>query len=331
MPNVRSSWKLTYDPSGTPVVLLDIDDRLASEIRWGSTRGAETVPLLDAVAPFLRDSGNRAVSVSFDRMEPKTTHAALCKAVMARLISHGSLIKKPLKIEAKGVAECYWLASACLVPSVEPGILVKGSSEMATSYSLVFASIAEVATADAPLAIPAMSPADPGSLNTTAFSPLDPGDFEAVAFSPSDPGDFEAPAFAPANPGDFTFAGYSPSDPGDGSAPVVPGMMVAGTLTPDATGFLPRIADIDGKPAYGVGDFGETVFPSIILQWQTTSGTAGRWVMGYYPNISGGSAWATGIREFALQPTPNLAPDWAPGGAIAGGATPTGTPTFTAV
>ena len=129
------------------MVLLDIDDRLASEIRWGSTRGAETVPLLDAVAPFLRDSGNRAVSVSFDRMEPVTTHAALCKAVMTRLISHGSLVKKPLKIEAAGVAECYWLASACLVPSVEPGILVKGSSEMATSYSLVFASNAQVATA----------------------------------------------------------------------------------------------------------------------------------------------------------------------------------------
>lgn len=330
MSQVRSSWRLTYDPAGTPVVLLDIDDRLASEIRWGSTRGGETVALLDSAAPFLRDSGNRAVSVSFERMEPSTTHAALCKAVMARLISHGGLVKKPLKIEAKGVAECHWLASACLVPMVEPGILVKGKAEMATRYSLVFASIAEVDTELDPLEIPAFTPADPGDFEETSFSPADPGDFEATSFTPADPGDLHAAAFTPADPGDFTFAGFTPSDPGDGTAPTVPGMLVSGTLSPDATGFLPQIADIGGKPAYGVGDF-TTVFPSFIVQWQTTTGTQGRWAMGYYPNISGGSAWLTGIREFALQPTPNLAPDWAPGGAIAAGATPTGTPVFTPI
>jgi hypothetical protein len=107
-------------------------------------------------------------------------------------------------------------------------------------------------------------------------------------------------------------------------------MLVAGTLTPDATGFLPQTADIGGKPAYSVGD-ATTVFPTIILQWQTTTGTAGRWVMGYYASAAGGSAWRSSSAEFALQPTPDLATGWAPGGAIAGGATPTGTPTFTAV
>jgi phage baseplate assembly protein W len=115
------------------------------------------------------------------------------------------------------------------------------------------------------------------------------------------------------------------------SAPIQigpPGIMIGGTLTPNATGFLPRIADIDGKPAYGVGD-ATTVFPSIIVQWQAATSTSGRWVMGYYPNISGGSAWTTGIREFALQPTPNLAPDWAPAVAIGDGAVPTGTPIIT--
>jgi hypothetical protein len=176
----------------------------------------------------------------------------------------------------------------------------------------------------------AFNPADPGSFNATAFSPLDPGDFEAAAFSPADPGDFDAPAFAPANPGDFTFSGFSPSDPGDGSVPVVPGMLVAGTLTPNATGFLPQTADIGGKPAYSVGD-ANTVFPTIILQWQTTTGTAGRWVMGYYPNISGSSMWRSGIAEFALQPTPDLATGWATAGVTGSGATPAGTPTFTAI
>lgn len=173
----RSSWKLTYDPAGTPQVLLDIGERLVSEIRWGSTRGAEVVQLVDAAAPFLRDTRNREVTVSFERIEPETDHAAVCKAVMTRMIAHGSQVKKALKIEAAGVAECYWLAAACLVPDVETGIRVIGSHEMATGYKLIFASITEVDTTLDPLVTADPTPTDPGDFSLADATPMNPGGF----------------------------------------------------------------------------------------------------------------------------------------------------------
>ncbi len=164
MPDVRSSWKLTWDPDGTPVVLLDFGDRLAAEILWPSERGSEVVALPDAVAPFLRDSGNRAITISFDRIEAGAgSHASVCKAIMVRLIQHGTLDKKPLKIEAVGVVETTWLATACLAPRMEPGIRVSGRSEWATRITLILAGITAVDTAEDPLDLPENTPADPGA------------------------------------------------------------------------------------------------------------------------------------------------------------------------
>jgi len=165
MADVRSSWKLTWDPEGTPVVLLDIGDRVASEILWPSERGAEVVPLPDADVPFLRDSGNQAIRISYDRIEQGTgSHASVCKAIMARLIQHGTLAKKPVKIEAAGVADVHWMAEAALAPRMEPGIRVSGRSEYATRYTLILAGIEAVDTEEDPLALPENNPADPGSL-----------------------------------------------------------------------------------------------------------------------------------------------------------------------
>lgn len=165
MPDVRSSWKLTWDPSGTPVVLVDIGDRMVAEIPWPSDRGGEVVELPDAAAPFLRDSGNRVITISYERIEPGSgSHASVCKAIMARLIQHGTLDKKPVKIEAAGVADVYWLAAAALAPRIEPGIRVSGRSEFATRYTLILTGITAVDTEEDPLDLPESTPADPGTL-----------------------------------------------------------------------------------------------------------------------------------------------------------------------
>ena len=165
MADVRSSWKLTWDPDGTPVVLLDIGDRIAAEVPWPSERGAEVVDVVDAAAPFLRDSGNQAISISYERIEAGTgSHASVCKAIMARLIQHGTLAKKPVKIEATGVAEVHWMAEAALAPRMEPGIRVSGRSEYATRYTLILAGITAVDTELDPLDLPESTPVDPGNL-----------------------------------------------------------------------------------------------------------------------------------------------------------------------
>lgn len=216
------------------MVLLDIGDRLTGEIRWQSGRDGEVVSLLDADAPFLRDSGNRAVSVAFERIEEGGTHAALLKSVMTRLISHGDMDKKPLLIEAAGVAEAQWLASACLCPQMEPGVRVTGRSGLATRYSLTFAGIEEVDTLEDALILEDDAPADPGTLTD-----------DAGAASPSDPGSLQAGASA-----------ASPGNPGNLLTVIIlmASMVITGTLYAGARQTLPYLGlDGNGNPVWGLG------------------------------------------------------------------------------
>ena len=106
---IVSNWKFTYDPLGTPLVLLDYGALLADEIVWSIQRGMEVVQLVDSAAPFLRASGNSVVSISFKVSQEESADSTARTKMLDSIIAVDALIKKPLKVQAYGViATTYW-------------------------------------------------------------------------------------------------------------------------------------------------------------------------------------------------------------------------------
>ena len=104
-----SSWKLTYDPSGTPVVLVGYGDMLESdELDPALEKTVEVVPLVDAAAPFLRVGKNAVTSFSLRVLSYGATDLAARSAMLDALITAQTATRKPLKIEVEGVTTAYW-------------------------------------------------------------------------------------------------------------------------------------------------------------------------------------------------------------------------------
>lgn len=134
---VTSLWKFTFDPSGTPLVLLDYGDALEGEVHFPLKRGVEVVPLVYGAAPFLRQSGNSSVTISFQVYPANATDAAARAAIMAALLSVDATGNKPLKIEAYGSAT-YWQFANCVIPEFNPYRVVESlKPRMGKSYQLI--------------------------------------------------------------------------------------------------------------------------------------------------------------------------------------------------
>lgn len=141
----RSRWKLTWDPAGTPIVLLDFDEMIADEPRWPMSRGTETVPLADSLVPFLRASGNHSVQIGFEVARTETLDATARQRVLESLIAAASMAKKPLRVEIQGISDRYWQFSQCLVTEHNPArhIPAPGSRHL-RGWTLVCAGLAQV-------------------------------------------------------------------------------------------------------------------------------------------------------------------------------------------
>lgn len=122
--NLTSTWKLTLDPAGTPVVLLDYDQELAEDLSWPFKRGSEVVTLEDNSAVFLRDRKAHVYTLGFTVFKDESTDAAARRGIMTGLIAAAAMTKKPLKVEALGVTDVYWLFSSCLVTDHDPQSVV---------------------------------------------------------------------------------------------------------------------------------------------------------------------------------------------------------------
>jgi hypothetical protein len=115
-----SSWKLTYDYTGTPVVLLNYGEKLEDELRIDGQRVVAVVPLVRSASPALRNQGNAALRLSYARLLDSATDAAARQAMMTALITALAADPKPLKIEAAGVTDRYWACAAAIVTAVAP-------------------------------------------------------------------------------------------------------------------------------------------------------------------------------------------------------------------
>jgi hypothetical protein len=118
--NLTSTWKLTLDPAGTTVVLLDYDQELAEDLSWSFQRGTEVVTLEESAAVFLRDKKSHVYSLGFTVFSDESTDSDSRRAIMVGLIAASALTKKPLKVEAMGVTDVYWIFSSCIVTDHDP-------------------------------------------------------------------------------------------------------------------------------------------------------------------------------------------------------------------
>lgn len=124
---IQSLWKFTFDPSGTPLVLLNYGDMLEGEVRFPLKRGVEVVQITAGAAPFIRPSGNSSVTISFEVFPTGATDAAARTAVLDSILAINATGKKPLKIEAQGVTSKYWQFANCYIPEHDPARVIESA------------------------------------------------------------------------------------------------------------------------------------------------------------------------------------------------------------
>jgi len=106
---IYSAWKLTYDPSGTPQVLVDYGQLIDDELDAALKKAVEVVSLVDAAAPFIRVGKNAVVNFSVRvLLETAATDTAARVAVLNSLVAAQTATRKPLRIEVSGHTTDYW-------------------------------------------------------------------------------------------------------------------------------------------------------------------------------------------------------------------------------
>jgi hypothetical protein len=138
-----SNWKLTFDPSGTPQVLLNFGDVLTEEIRFPMAIGLEVVPLPGAAAPYLRPSGNAFCSMTFERLTlPSSLYDKSARSdVLDTLITFAPLGRKPLRIEVYGLTDRYWQFANSAFTLVEPRRVLESSKPRFSQKYQITASV----------------------------------------------------------------------------------------------------------------------------------------------------------------------------------------------
>lgn len=110
----KSLWKLTLDPAGTPLVILDTGDALGDELRFSVNKGLEVVDLENSDSPFLRPRKNAVWQLEFERRIIAATDIAARAALLDWQIALGSYGKKALKCEYTGENDYWTFANAFL-------------------------------------------------------------------------------------------------------------------------------------------------------------------------------------------------------------------------
>ena len=142
---IVSNWKLTLDPSGTPVVLVAVGQRMEAEIDPACDLPLEVVPLVDSLYPFLRLSGNAVISFTLRTYDTTAaTDAAARTALLDGLVAAQTMVRKPLRIEAAGVTSHYWqFASAAVSRYVPRRHLPNPAAARSTEWSITATGLAK--------------------------------------------------------------------------------------------------------------------------------------------------------------------------------------------
>lgn len=105
---LESNWKFTFDPLGTPRVLVDYGNLIEAEPSWSLKKSLQVTQLDEGVAPFLRHAGNAVANFSIRVYKEELVDMTARRLVMESQIAIAPLVVKPLRVQINGISPTYW-------------------------------------------------------------------------------------------------------------------------------------------------------------------------------------------------------------------------------
>lgn len=139
---ITSNWRMTYDPAGTPLVILDFQDKIDEEPRFGFQTGVDVVPLLASDLPLLRATGNGVFDISFRRLLSQSSDTLAREEVLEWLVNNAARGKAPLQIEIlDGTYATYQFSAAVIVQHETQRIITSPFCRYAISFQITAAGL----------------------------------------------------------------------------------------------------------------------------------------------------------------------------------------------
>jgi hypothetical protein len=137
--NVASNWKLTYDPTGTPAVILDFDMLMADEPEMSLRRGVEVIGIPYG-APFLRPTLNDVYEVGVSIVRTSSTDAFARRDMLNSFVDrYDQTTRVPMRLEARDLTDRYYQWSAAYIHSASVKRLVNEGGDGEAAWLLRFA------------------------------------------------------------------------------------------------------------------------------------------------------------------------------------------------
>jgi hypothetical protein len=147
MPLHISILKLTFDPSGSALVLLDYGSAMPDgPLHFPQRNPASVENTPDSAYPLILDGLNSAFTIKFSvAADGAASPAESMRLVLDSLIAIGARGVKPLKIEVQGISGHHWLVAQCKITDHEPwNEPVKSTARTMKQYTLTCAGISYV-------------------------------------------------------------------------------------------------------------------------------------------------------------------------------------------
>lgn len=125
MARIVSTWKITFDPIGTPLVLMDYGQLIDADPKPGLRSPLEVVDLAGADFPFLRPLGNRRYELQWGVYQTLSTRILAQRSILDSLLTVGALGRKPLRIEIQGLTGTHWQFANAYVTEHAPSMSVE--------------------------------------------------------------------------------------------------------------------------------------------------------------------------------------------------------------
>lgn len=143
---IESNWKLTFDPNGAALVLLQYRDLVDTELAWSLKKPLQVTQLDEASAPFLRHAGNAVVNLSFRVFTDQAVDMTARRNILDSLIEVTATTKKPLRVSVLGITEVtgtYWEFAHSYITEHSP-LRDPESDGLTRSYSITATGLVRV-------------------------------------------------------------------------------------------------------------------------------------------------------------------------------------------
>jgi hypothetical protein len=120
MEAIRSVWKITFNPGGSAVVLVDYDDLIDQELGISLAAACEVIEPVDSANAYFRDGQTRTFTTSIKVYKTETLDVDARVAAMNSLLAAASYTKAPLRIQINGFSGHYWQFSSAFIKGHAP-------------------------------------------------------------------------------------------------------------------------------------------------------------------------------------------------------------------